>query len=93
MLGGEKGQLTAERLRAVDGDERLVAAVGVGAERALPAVRTGGDEQRVDRRRPEERKIGGEDEHPLRRRQPHPRSERGQRAAALRDFAGPGDRP
>ncbi len=92
VLGGDQGQLPAERLGAVRGHERLVAPVGVGAQRPFPAGLCGGGEQGVDRARAEERKVGGEDENVVRRRQPQPRAQRRQRTAALRHFPGPDDR-
>lgn len=59
MLGGEQGELAAQRFGTVHGDEGLVTTALIGAQGSLRLPLTGGGQQRSDRALPEERQIGG----------------------------------
>lgn len=74
MLGGEQRELTAQRFGTVDGDERLVAILLIGAQGPVPLPFPGDVQKRSDSARPEERQVGGEHENPVRRGPPDPAS-------------------
>ncbi len=92
VLGCEPGEFAAQRVGAVRGHERLVAAVGVAEQRALGAALPEGGRQPPYRRRLEERQVGGEDDDDGGRGVPQPRVERGDGAAAGRLLARPAHR-
>lgn len=95
MLGGEQGDLAAQRLDPVGGDERLVPAVGIPQHRTVLAGGRGrgrGVQQGAYGLPVEERQVGGEYEDQLGGGPTQPGVQCGHGAAAGRVLAGPVDR-
>ena len=93
VLGAQQGEFAAQRLGAVDG-ERAAGHGRRAVRRATVALRVRPRQRPAARGRvrgPQERQIGGEHEHRLRRDAAQPGVERGERAAAGRLLARPDD--